>query len=85
MCCIPDSRKESCDPVCDGLELIHHHLCVPCHVLAVLHPDDGGLKPGIGDVDGAVELSLVALRQLDGAYGGFEVQPSELLRAQINP
>lgn len=58
---IPDSRQESGDPVCDGLKLIDHHLYISCQVLAVLQPDDGGLEPGIGDVDGAVEFSLMAL------------------------
>lgn len=82
---IPDSRQESGDPVCDGLKLIDHHLYISCQVLAVLQPDDGGLEPGIGDVDGAVEFSLMALWQLEGANGGLEVQPSELLGAQINP
>lgn len=64
MCYIPDSGEESCDSatgVINSLELIDHHLHVCCQVLAVLHPDDGGLKPVIGDVDGAVELSLIAL------------------------
>lgn len=82
--CTPDSGEESCLPVRDGLQLIDHHLHVPSQVLAILHPYDGGLQPDVGDVDGAVEFGLVALGQLDGAYGGLEVQPSELLRAHIN-
>lgn len=61
VCYIPDSGEESYDPVCDGLEIIDHHLYVSRQVLAVLHPEDGGLQPGIGDVDGAVEFGLMAL------------------------
>lgn len=61
MCYLPDSGEESYDHVCDGLELVDHHLCVWRQVQAVLHPEDGGLQPGIGDVDGAVEFSLMAL------------------------
>lgn len=57
----PDSGEESCDPVRDGLELVDHHLQVCRKFLAVLHPDDGGFQPGVGDVDGAVEFGLVAL------------------------
>lgn len=58
---IPDSGEESYDPVRDGLELIDHNLHVSCQFLAVPHPDNGGLQPGIGNVDGAVEFSLMAL------------------------
>ena len=82
---IPDSREKSGDPVRDRLELVDHHLHVSRQVLAVLHPDDGGLQPGVGDVDGAVEFGLMALRQLDAADGGLEAQPPELIRGQINP
>ena len=83
MLLVPDSWEESGDPIGDSLELVDHHLSVCCQVLAVPHPVDGGLHPGVRDVDGAVELGLVALWQLDGADGGFETQLSELIRAQI--
>lgn len=64
MCYIPDSGQESYGPVIggiNGLELIDHHLHVRSQVLAVLHPNDSGVKPVIWDVYGAVELSLVSL------------------------
>lgn len=82
---LPDSGQERYDPVRDGLKLIDDHLCVPRQVGAVLNPEDGGLQPGIWDVDGAVEFSLMALRQLDRANGGLKMQPPELVLAQINP
>lgn len=85
MCRIPDSGEESCNPICDSLKFVDHHLHVCSQVLVVLHPDDGGLQPGIWDVNGAVELSLMALRQLDGANSGLEMQMSELIRAQVHP
>lgn len=58
---VPDSGEESRDPVREGVELVDHHLNICCQVLAVPQPDDGGLRPGVWDVDGAVELGLVAL------------------------
>lgn len=85
MACIPDLRQLSYDPVCDRLEVLDGHLDVPCQVLAVLHPDDGGLQPVVRDVDGAVEFSFVALGQLDHPYGGFKSQLTELLRGQVGP
>lgn len=62
---IPDSGEESCDPIGGGLEVVHHHLYVSCQFLAILHPGDG-LEPAIiwvknGNIDGAVEFSLMAL------------------------
>lgn len=83
--CIPDLRQLSDDPVCDCLEVLDGHLYVPCQVLAVLHPDDGGLQPVIRDVDGAVEFSFVALGQLYGPYGGLKSQLTELLQGQVGP
>lgn len=82
--CTPDGGEESYLPVRDGLQLIDQHLHVPSQVLAILHPYDGELRPDLGDVDGAVQFGLVALRQLDGAYGGLEVQLCELLQAHID-
>lgn len=64
----------SYEPVCDRLEVFDRHLQVPCQVLAVLHPDNDGLQPVVGDVDGAVEFSFMALGQLNGTYGGFKAQ-----------
>lgn len=83
--CIPDLRQLSYDPVCDCLEVLDCHLYVPCQVLAVLHPDDGGLQSVVRDVDGAVEFSFMALGQLYGPYGGFKSQLTELLRGQVGP
>lgn len=85
MCHIPDSGDVSRNPICEGLELIDRRLHVSRQFLAVLHPYDGGIQPGIGDVDGAVELNLTALRQQDGTNGGLEMQLSELIRAQVYP
>ena len=61
MCCIPDSGQESRDPVRGGGEVVVHHLLVLLQLLTVLHPGDGGLHPGVWDVDGAVEFNFVAL------------------------
>lgn len=83
--CIPDSRQKSCDPVCNSMEVIDRHLYIFFQILAILCPGDSGFLPGIRDVDRAVEFHLVALRQVDSACGGFEVQLSELFRGQINP
>ena len=58
---IHDSREESRDPIPNGLELIDHHGTLCGQVLAVLLPDDGGVQPGIGDIDGAVEFSFITL------------------------
>lgn len=73
----------SYDPVCERLEVLDGHPYVPRQVLAVLHPEDGGLQPVVGDVDGAVELSFMALGQLHSPYGGFKLQLAELLRGQV--
>lgn len=83
-CHTPDSGEESSNPVCDGLELIDHYLHVCSQILASLHPHDGGLQSDIGYVDGAVELSLMTLWQLYGANSWLEMQPFELIRAQIH-
>lgn len=83
--CVPDLRQLSYDPVRDGLEVLDRHLRVPRQVSAVLHPDDGGLQPVVGDVDGAVELGLVALGQLHDPYGGLKAQLVQLLRGQVGP
>lgn len=85
MACTPDLRQLSYDPVCERLEVLDGHPYVPCQVLAVLHPDDGGLQPVVRDVDGAVEFSFVALGQLCHPYGGFKSQLTELLRGQVGP
>lgn len=79
----PDLRQVSYDPVCERLEVLDGHSYVPRQVLAVLHPEDGGLQPVVGDVDGAVEFSFMALGQLHGPYGGFKSQLAELLRGQV--
>lgn len=73
----------SYDPVCERLEVLDGHPYVPRQVLAVLHPEDGGLQPVIRDVDGAVEFSFMALGELHGPYGGFKSQLAELLRGQV--
>lgn len=75
----------SCNPVCGHLEVLDGHKCVSCQVLAVLHPDDGGLQPFVGDVDGAVEMCFVALGQLHQPDGGFKPQLTEVLRSQVGP
>lgn len=84
MCYIPDSGAESRDTICGGMEFVEQHMCTSWKVLSILHPADGGFQPGIRDVDWAVEVGLMALWQQDGAYGGLEVQPTKLIRVQIN-
>lgn len=58
---IHGSGEESHDSICDGPQIVDHHLSISAQLLAVLHPDDAGLQPSIRDVNGAVEFSFMAL------------------------
>lgn len=59
-CYLHGSGEESRDSISAGPEVVDHHLSGRSQLLAILQPDNGGLQPGIGDVNGAVELSPVA-------------------------
>lgn len=82
---LPDSRKETCDAISDGLEVVDGIQFVLFQILAILGPNDGVVEVGVRNVHGAVERHLVALRQSDSAHGGFKVKSPELFRGQINP
>lgn len=82
---LPDSWKETCDAISDGLQVVDRIQFVFFQILAILGPDDGVVELGVRDVHGAVECHLVALRQLDGTHGGFKVKPPELVRGEIDP
>lgn len=82
---LPDSREETRDAIGDALEVVDGVQFVFSQILAILGPNDGVVEISVGNVHGAVERHLVALRQSDSAHGGFKVKLPELVRGQIDP